>query len=359
MVEDGGTSRRPDSVNRRIGLLGATGYTGRLVAAELARRGIPHRLGARNPDRLGALPKNADAEPFVVDVADRGRLRAFCDGIDAVISTVGPFVRYGLPVVEAVAEAGIPYVDSTGEHSFMAEVYDRFAGSAAPIVPACGFDYLPGDLAAAVAAGRLVGPAREVRVAYRVSGGRMSRGTAMSAVGIAGSVTIRPRAFTMSGPDGPVAAVEVPWGEQLTVPLHQPLARVVTGLLLPSVAARIVGALSPVGMALRPLLTAGRPMLERLAQRLPEGPEDDVRQRSRFLVLAEAIGADGQQSGVAVQGSDLYGLTAVLLVEAALRADGKGALAPAQALEPAPFLDAVSGDKLSWSRFRQMTRSRC
>ena len=40
---------------RRIGVLGATGYTGRLVADELAARGLPHRSGARNPERLGAM----------------------------------------------------------------------------------------------------------------------------------------------------------------------------------------------------------------------------------------------------------------------------------------------------------------
>ena len=115
--------------SRRIGLLGATGYTGRLVADELAARGWPHRLGARNPERLGALKQGGEAEPFVVDAGDRGRLDAFCEGLDAVISCVGPFAELGMPVVEAVAAAGVPYVDSTGEPTFMSDVYDRFAGA--------------------------------------------------------------------------------------------------------------------------------------------------------------------------------------------------------------------------------------
>src|SRR5438309_820489 len=110
-----------------IGLLGATGYTGKLVAAELASRRLPHRRGARDPEKLAALPAVAGAEPFVVDVGQRDRLDAFLDGLDAVINTVGPFVELGLPVVEACADAGVPYVDSTGETAFMAEVYERFA----------------------------------------------------------------------------------------------------------------------------------------------------------------------------------------------------------------------------------------
>ena len=60
--------------SRRIGLLGATGYTGQLVADELASRGFPHRLGARNPERLGRLKQGGEAEPFIVDTGDPGRL---------------------------------------------------------------------------------------------------------------------------------------------------------------------------------------------------------------------------------------------------------------------------------------------
>src|SRR3954462_3425023 len=87
---------------RRIGVLGATGYTGRLVADELAARGLPHRLRGGNPGGRGAVEQGGVEEAFVVDTNDPGRLAAFCDGVDAVISTVGPFVQLGMPVVEAV-----------------------------------------------------------------------------------------------------------------------------------------------------------------------------------------------------------------------------------------------------------------
>ena len=252
---------------RRIGLLGATGYTGRLVADELAARGLPHRLGARNPERLGAMKQGGEAEPFIVDTADSGRLAAFCDGVDAVISTVGPFADLGLPVVEAAVSAGLPYVDSTGEHAFMSDVYDRFAGARSPVVPACGFDYLPGDLAAAVAASRLGGPATEIVIAYEVSGARPTRGTARSAIGIVRHLRTVPRFLTVGAPEGELAGIEFPFGEQLTVPLHLPLARVVTGVVLKRRSvARAVGAFAPAFSLLRTdrrrlvagVVTAGR-----------------------------------------------------------------------------------------------------
>jgi short subunit dehydrogenase-like uncharacterized protein len=335
--------------SRRIGLLGATGYTGRLVADELAARGWPHRLGARNPQRLGALKQGGEAEPFVVDAGDRGRLDAFYDGLDAVISCVGPFAQLGMPVVEAAADAGVPYVDSTGELTFMSDVYDRFAAARSPVVPACGFDYLPGDLAAAVAASRLGVRAREIVVAYEIHHIRPSRGTARSAVGIISSVTTVPRKLRVDAPEGSLSAIEVPWGEQLTVPRHLPLARVKTAAVVRRPVATVLGAVAPAGPLLRPVLGLAQPLLTRLAERLPEGPPEDVRRRSHFRLLVEARGDDGARSRVMVEGSDIYRLTAVLLVEAALRVEGAGAMAPAQALEPEGFLNAVSGELLSWS----------
>jgi len=131
-----------------LALLGATGYTGRLVAAELARRDRPYRLGARDRQRLAAVPRAAHGEAFVVDAGDPAGLDAFLHGVEVLINTVGPFSELGLPVVEAAGRNRVAYVDSTGEPGFMADVYRLFAGAAVPIVPACGFDYIPGDLAA-------------------------------------------------------------------------------------------------------------------------------------------------------------------------------------------------------------------
>jgi len=137
-----------------IALLGATGYTGKLVVAELVRRGLPHRLGGRNPEKLASLP--SDADRFVLDAGESGRLDTFLDGATAVISTVGPFIRLGMPAVEAAARNHVAYVDSTGEQAFVSEVYERFADAPVPIVPGCGFDFVPGDLAEEAQCARLI-----------------------------------------------------------------------------------------------------------------------------------------------------------------------------------------------------------
>jgi short subunit dehydrogenase-like uncharacterized protein len=352
-----------------IGLLGATGYTGRLVAAELARRQLPHRLGARDPKRLATLPSSPEGEHFVVDVTQRSRLDAFFDHLDVLITTVGPFAHLGWTVAEAAVAHDVPYVDSTGEPNFIAAIYDRYADAASPVVPGCGFEFLPGDLAAAVAAADLAGsgPATPegpngavtaVGVHYRLDHWLPSRGTAQTAIDIAASTAINPKRRRVAFPKGVHEAVELPWGEQLMVPRHVPGAKVSCTFAVPSW-------LSPVSIPGVRLLGRLAPRLEGVAKRLPEGPSEERRRRARFTIVAEALGPAGRRA-VCCTGADVYGLTARFLVEAAVRLQGKerkregqeglrrGALAPAEALAPVSTLDAISGShppgEFSWRR---------
>jgi short subunit dehydrogenase-like uncharacterized protein len=320
-----------------IALLGATGYTGKLVAAELDRRGLPHKLGGRDPSKLAAL--RSDAERFVVDAGDAGRLDAFLSGASAVISTVGPFVRLGMPVVEAAARNGVPYVDSTGEQTFMADVYERFAGASVAIVPACAFDFVPGDLAAELAMAKLRSDPAEIAVHTRAVT-IPSRGTARTTVEMADAMATEARVRRAPFPDKVRTAIEFPFGD---VPLarHARGARVVTTVVLPA-------AVAPLARRLPSVLSRLGPLVERL----PEGPPEAVRRRARFEVLAEAIGPGGR-TAVYCEGRDVYGLTARFLVEAAQRvadpSTAAGAMAPAEALEPETFFQAVTGEDVHGS----------
>jgi hypothetical protein len=321
-----------------IALLGATGYTGKLVAAELARKGVPHRLGGRNPEKLAQVP--SDGERFVLDVGESARLDEFLDGATALISTVGPFIRLGMPAVEAAARNGVPYVDSTGEQEFMADVYAKFADAAVPIVPASAFDYLPGDLAAAIAMADLGSEVSEIAVHTQASP-IPSRGTARTTVEMADAMSTDARVRRVPFPGGVRTGVEFPFGD---VPLarHAGGAHVVTTMVLPGVAAPVVRRLS--GLL---------PKLAPLVERLPEGPSPKMRARAKFKILAEALGPGGR-AAVFCEGRDVYGLTARFLVAAAQKVTGAGAMAPAEALDPIPFFDSVTYEDehgaFSWRR---------
>src|SRR4051812_30408915 len=111
-----------------IGVLGASTPLGQLVVAELARR------GATYVDHLAP-------------------------GLDAVIALEG-----GVAAADAAVVAGVPYVDATDSGEAAAEVLERHASAGVPVVPACGFEGLLGDLAAAVAAMHFGGPVDEIGV---------------------------------------------------------------------------------------------------------------------------------------------------------------------------------------------------
>ncbi|WP_305095024.1 trans-acting enoyl reductase family protein [Prescottella sp. R16] len=137
---------------------GATGFVGRLVAEYLARHapdGTRIGLAGRSVEKLERI--RADLGPAAVgwpllraDATDDASLDELAAATHVVASTVGPYARYGLPLVRACAEAGTDYVDLTGEVLFVRESIDRYhdvaASTGARIVHSCGFDSVPSDL---------------------------------------------------------------------------------------------------------------------------------------------------------------------------------------------------------------------
>lgn len=141
-----------------IVLFGATGFTGGLVAEYLAAHApqdLRWALAGRSLSRLEAVRDSlgsTDVELIQADVNDSSSLVALAARARVVITTVGPYLEFGEPLVKACAEAGTDYVDLTGEPEFVDRMfvnYDAVArANGARIVHACGFDSIPHDLGA-------------------------------------------------------------------------------------------------------------------------------------------------------------------------------------------------------------------
>jgi short subunit dehydrogenase-like uncharacterized protein len=135
-------------------LYGATGFVGRLTAQYLATNGGAARIGiaGRSQSKLDALRDElgVDWPVIVADSADGPALDALAARTKAVITTVGPYRKYGMELARACAEAGTHYGDLNGEVLFMRAVIDAYDGAArdsgARIVHSCGFDSIPSDL---------------------------------------------------------------------------------------------------------------------------------------------------------------------------------------------------------------------
>ncbi len=133
-------------------------------------------------DRLGV-----DVPLVHADSSDPGSLADLARSTRVVITTVGPYLEHGEPLVAACAEAGTDYVDLTGEPEFVDRMYVAHHATAqrtgARIVHACGFDSVPHDLGVLFTVQQLAasGPVR-VRGVVR-SGAQFSGGTFHSALG--------------------------------------------------------------------------------------------------------------------------------------------------------------------------------
>jgi len=192
-----------------IVLYGATGFVGKLTAQYLAKVGGPARiaLAGRSVAKLRDVRESlGDAargwELIEAEAGQPSTLNDMAARTRVVVATVGPYTKYGLPVVAACAAAGTDYADLTGETMFIRESADLFgkeaADNGARIVHSCGFDSIPSDLtvyalykrALADGAGQL----GETNFVLRGFAGGVSGGTAASMIEVMHTSSTDPEA---------------------------------------------------------------------------------------------------------------------------------------------------------------------
>jgi short subunit dehydrogenase-like uncharacterized protein len=174
-----------------IVLFGGTGFTGALTAEYLAANApdtTRWALAGRNMQKLEQLRERlgSDIPLLKADVTDEQSIDDVAAATRGVITTVGPYINYGEPLVKACAEHGTDYTDLTGEPEFVDRMYVKYhaqaADSGARIIHACGFDSIPHDLGAMFTVGQLPeGVPLSVKGSVQ-AGGTFSGGTFASAL---------------------------------------------------------------------------------------------------------------------------------------------------------------------------------
>ncbi|MHA6793871.1 saccharopine dehydrogenase family protein [Pseudonocardia bannensis] len=384
---------------------GATGFVGALLAAYLAEHAPPQvriALAGRSRAKLervrDGLPPAGRAWPLVTaDSTDAGSLAALAASTRVLATTVGPYARYGLPVVEACARAGTHYADLTGEVLFVREAIDRFDAMAretgARIVHSCGYDSIPSDLAALLLHERAMadgaGGLRDVRLVATARGG-FSGGTIDSLRGQIEQVQRNPalrrtaadpyalspdRAAEPSTPQPPDAGppartADGTWtGPFVMAPYNTRIVRRSNALQDWSYgrSLRYGEAMGcgrgPVGAVAAAGLTAGlvgflaamsvppaRALLDRVLPAPGTGPSAQSRAKGWFHMAVDATTGDGRRyrATVAGTGDPGYAATAVMLGESALALALDGDRLPVRAgsLTPATALGGVLVERL-------------
>ncbi|MGY1771849.1 saccharopine dehydrogenase family protein [Blastococcus sp. SYSU D00813] len=394
----------PDRTHDLV-VYGASGFVGELLAAYLAGAapaGLRIALAGRSADRLAAvrsrLPEAARDWPLVeADSTDPAAVAALAEGTRVLATTVGPYARYGLPVVEACARAGTHYADLTGEVLFHRDAIDRAdaaaKGSGARIVHSCGYDSIPSDLSvyllAECARADGAGGLTDVRLVATAKGG-FSGGTIDSmraqveAVGSDRSLrrvlgdpfALSPdRAAEPDTEQPPDAAPPARDGEgRWTAPFVMASynTRVVRrsnalqdwaygrglrygevmgtgrglagGVTAVGVTAGLAGALG--AMSFGPTRT----LLDKVLPAPGSGPDEEARERGFFRMVVDAGTESGRRyrATAAGQGDPGYKATAVMLGESALALALDGDRLPARAgsLTPATAFGDVLVDRL-------------
>lgn len=372
-----GTQREFDIV-----VYGATGFVGKLTADYLARTGSSARiaLAGRSTDRLKAvretLGESAQSWPLVTaDASSPSTLDAMAARTQVVITTVGPYTRYGLPLVAACAAAGTDYADLTGEAMFVRDSIDlhhkQAADTGARIVHACGFDSVPSDLNV-YALYRTVtedgtGELGRTDLVVRFSGG-LSGGTIASGMEMMRTASSDPDArrqvndpYTLSTDRGAEPDLgrqpDLQWrrgadiapelagkwtGGFLMAPYNTRIVRRSNALLdwaygkqfrysehmslgssftAPAASALITGAQSSIfALGNRYFRLLPRRLVERLAPKAGSGPSEAARERGYYRAETYTTTTDGARylAKMAQQGDPGYKATSVLLGECGL-----------------------------------------
>ncbi len=348
-----------------IVLFGATGFVGELTAEYLVGRmpaGARLALAGRSREKLDALEQRLGREHLGLIVADAGEpdsIRALAESTRVLISTVGPYLLHGEPVVAACADAGTDYLDLTAEAEFVDLTYLRHhetaRDSGARLVHSCGFDSVPYDLGALFAVSQLSGDVPVRLSGYGSAHGSISGGTFQSALNIigrlkeAGRVARQRRSVERNAEDGRIADGRNVRG----VPGRVHRERLVGGWVVPAPtidpqhvlrSARLDPTYGPdftyshylvtgrlwrtaalgVGLAVVGVLAQLERTRRWLGRLKPPGTGPDAERRARSSFRIRLVADHGQDRAerliTEVRGGDPgYGETAKMLCEAALR----------------------------------------
>src|SRR5688572_14346503 len=392
-------------------VFGATGFVGKLTAEYLAKHapdGVTVALAGRSEEKLARVKSElgTDWPTIVADSSDTQSMHRLAERTRVVATTVGPYRKYGMPLVEACASAGTDYVDLTGEPPFIRESIDRCDETAratgARIVHCCGFDSIPSDLGVWLLH-QEAGELEDTTLAIRGMKGGPSGGTLESMKGMIDEAKADHRARQMLGDPyalSPARANEPSLGDESDVRMpveDKELGEWLGPFVMAAINTRVVRrsnalqnwaygrrfryrettAMGP-GIGGRAKATAfsgglgavmgamsfgpTRSLLDRFLPKPGEGPSAEARAKGFFKIEIHARAASGERyvCRVSAKGDPGYAATAVLLGESALALaldrdrlpDRAGVLTPATALD-GPLVDRLraAGQTFEVQRF--------
>ena len=160
-------------------IYGATGFTGKLCVKyfQSLDTTVTWAIAGRNLTKLKEVAEDnqTKVEILIADSDDESALDHLTSRAKVILSTTGPFHRYGSKLVASCIKNHAHYVDITGENFWVKGLIENHHEEAARkgirIIPSCGFDSIPSDLGTFFAAKSLGKPIKRIESFHSYEGG--------------------------------------------------------------------------------------------------------------------------------------------------------------------------------------------
>ncbi len=314
-------------------IYGANGYTGSLIAHEAVAHGMRPILAGRSTDALELLGGKLGLEHRVFSLDDPAAIVRGIQGLVAVLHCAGPFAHTSRAMADACLQAGVHYLDITGEVTVFEALAARAAQARAAgvmLLPGAGYDVVPSDCLAAHLKRRLPS-ATHLALGMRPSS-RLSRGTATTMVenmhlggmvrqeGVLKRVPAAWKTRFIDFGRGPVQAITIPWGDVSTAYYSTAIPNIEMYLAAPWKTRAAARASRFLGWALGSSFVQG--FLKKRIRAGPAGPTDEQRARGASYFWGETTDAAGNKVVSRLECPEGYTLTAraaVAIMERVMR----------------------------------------
>jgi short subunit dehydrogenase-like uncharacterized protein len=304
-------------------LYGANGYTGTLIARMASEYGVNLILAARREESVKPLSTELGYRYLVIDLNDSAALDQALSQVALVLHVAGPFKYTAKPMIEACLRMGKHYLDITGEimvYEMAKKYHEQALAKGIMVMPGVGFDVVPTDCIALHLKNKLP-DAVALKLAFAGLGGAYSRGTATtmiegmgekSARRIDGKITPVPlgeHGMWLELAGKKIFFMSIPWGDVSTAYHTTGIPNIETYTGASPKTFKLLKYQSIFNWLLRTSFMRNRQLKK--IKKMPPGPSDDRRAKSKSVVWGEAINGDGVSIQAKIRTPEGYTLTAI------------------------------------------------
>lgn len=305
---------------KRITIMGASGFTGKLICDQLEEKQINFQIAVRDPKKLARF--DFCQKIFMMNADNNDEIKVVLENTDILINCIGPFSLLSQTIISEVVKYPIYYLDITGEQSFVKQSYD-FKNNQACIIHSCSFESALVDLMSY----QLLDKNKEyksIQSFYAFESGGPSPGTrfTMKVHSFFDQYVVQSGTLVKSEKVFGLSNLNIPGTEKLNAAYFTPYPEVIyfsKHFKVKEAASFSLMEQSMLDFSLNNQLTAGKSLeqvLEKRARLSFKGPTEEERQNQKAQIILHAVDVQNHHETLILSGKDMYGITADLIVEA-------------------------------------------